>query len=163
MIRKRIRYGVSPVMSSAILLTITLVLGTVLWGSYFSASNILINNLNTEYQYTWLKFSTSLSISYIASNGTHVTLILYNNGRVDLVVTEIEFWESYDTLSGVLTLPTPIEIAVGEVYGPITFQLPTNSTSYIVVKIIPKPIYEEGSDADKIRFTIEVIRRIVSI
>ena len=157
-----LRTAVSPIMSAALLLTITIVLGTVLWGSYYSASSIMLNNLNTESEYTSLKLMTSLTFSYLVSNGTHLTMILYNDGETDVVVTEIEFWQSKDTFISVMKFDPPIVIQVEETYGPIVIPIPAN-TLYINLKVVPKLIYDEGSEADKIRFTIELFRRVIEI
>jgi archaellum component FlaF (FlaF/FlaG flagellin family) len=135
--------GVSPVVASIFMISVTLTGGIAIWGYVNSTSAEVteaygqdvvsdINNLNEDFVITYLGLNATADT---------VSVWLYNNGAMDTQIEQILIWSLTNSTATSIQISPTFSLAKGEVGSPstISFSIDPGETYYV------KAVAQHGS------------------
>ncbi|MFC1754851.1 archaellin/type IV pilin N-terminal domain-containing protein [Thermoproteota archaeon] len=127
--------GVSPVLASIIMISITLAGGMAIWSYVNTTSSSITESYGQDVSNDINNINEDFIITYFGLNSTSdtVAIWMYNNGQFDTVVKQLLIW----SLSNITatSIPTNLQIAQGEV-GNITVSHSVTLDETYYVKVI---------------------------
>jgi archaellum component FlaF (FlaF/FlaG flagellin family) len=127
--------GVSPVLASIIMISVTIAGGMAIWSYVNTTSADVTEAYGEDVTSNINSFNEDFVITYVGLNATTdtISIWMYNNGQMDTEIKQILIWTQ--TNSTATSITTALTLTKGEV-GNVTISQTVNSDETYYVKAV---------------------------